>query len=249
MSRSRFVWIWRNECGAVAPGASRSNEPGRVDEMIPLRWLGLLLASLLAGDVSAQEVRLLGVFPDRVLVEWDGQRRVLVQGQDAPGGVRLLSTDTGARQAWLEIGGERRRLGPVVRTGDRAEVPGQGVSEARIFPDATGRWVGTGSINGHAVSFLVDRQADAIILGAGEARRLGLDFTRGQLIQAQTASGRSFGYRVVLDHVRVGGIEQSGVDAIVLQGDPSRIAILGGRFLDRVVIREEGSVLLLRMVH
>jgi aspartyl protease family protein len=217
--------------------------------MMPLRWLGLVLASLLAGDMSAQEVMLLGVFPDRVLVEWDGQRRVLVAGQEAPGGVRLLSTDTGARQAWLEIDGERLRLGPVLRIGNRADVPGQGPSEARIFPDSTGRWIGTGSINGHAVSFLVDRQADALVLGAGEARRLGLDFTRGQLVQTQTASGRSFGYRVVLDHVTVGGIEQRGVDAIVLQGDSSRIAILGGSFLDRVVIREEGNVLLLRMAH
>ncbi len=230
------------------PGAGRAKQRGRVPAMRPWRWLGVfLVASLFAGDLSAQEVVLLGVFPDRVLVEWDGQRRVLVKGQDAPGGIRLLATDPGARQAWLEIHGERRRLGPVARIGNHADVPGQGVSEARIFPDAAGRWIGTGSINGHAVSFLVDRQAEAIVLSAGEARRLGLDFTRGQLIQAQTASGRSFGYRVVLDRVTVGGIEQRGVDAIVLQGESSRIAILGGGFLDRVVLREEGDVLLLRM--
>ena len=214
--------------------------------MIPLRWWGWICASLLVGTLSAQEVTLLGVFPDRVLVEWDGQRHVLVKGQDVHGGVRLLSTDTGARHAWLEIDGERRRLGAVVRIGNRADVPAEGVSEARIFRDAMGRWVGTGSIDGHAVSFLVDREADAIVLSAGEARRLGLDFTRGQLVHAQTASGRSFGYRVALDRVSVGGIEQRGVDAIVLQGEGSRITVLGRSFLDRVAIHEEGNVLLLR---
>jgi len=237
--------------GADLPRSSRPagefvGPAARVTQMPPWRWLWLICASVFAGALSAHEVSLLGVFPDRVLVEWDGQRQVLVMGQDASRGVRLLATDTGARRAWLEIDGEPRHLGLVMRIESDPGVPQGALAEARIYRDAAGRWTATGSIDGHAVSFLVDREADAIVLSAGEARRLGLDFTRGQLVQAQTVSGRSFGYRVALDRVRVGGIEHRGVDAIVLQGEGSRITVLGRSFLDRVAIHEEGNVLLLR---
>lgn len=206
--------------------------------------LGVLAVSLCCTPLLAREPVLLGVFPDRVLVEIDGQRLVLMMGADVTEGVRLLSPDTRTGTAWLEIQGERRQFASVRRTEGppRADTTVQ----ARVFPDVSGALTVAGSINGHAVRFLVDTDAPITTLGAAEAQRLGIAYVRGDLTQARTAAGLSFGYRVILDQVRIGGIVLDEVEAVVLQSDAPRLPVLGASFLSRVQVQRQGSALLLQ---
>lgn len=204
---------------------------------------GALVVSLCCTPLLAGEPVLLGVFPDRVLVEIDGERQVLMMGAEVTEGVRLLSPDTRTGTAWLEMQGERRQFTAVRRTEGppRADTAAQ----ARIYPDASGALTVAGSINGHAVRFLVDTDAPITTLGAGEAHRLGIAYVRGDLIQARTAAGLSFGYRVTLDQVRIGGIVLDEVEAVVLQSDAPRLPVLGASFLSRVRVQRQGSALVL----
>ena len=45
-----------------------------------------------------------------------------------------------------------------------------------------------GSINGFSVDFLVDTGASAIALNAPTAKRLGIDYVKGEVIGVKTAS-------------------------------------------------------------
>jgi aspartyl protease family protein len=201
--------------------------------------LGLSLTPLLARDVV-----LLGVFPDRVLVGIDGQRLVLVAGQDAQQGMRLLSTNTLERLAWLEIDGLRRELVAVGRSPTAA--PQAASAEVRIHPDSSGALTVSGSIGGHAMRFRVDPGTAVTLLSGEDAGRIGMTAGQGSLTTVQTPAGRVFGHRVILPRVQVKGIVLDQVEAVVLPGEMPRLPVLGMSFLGRVHAHEEGGVLLLQ---
>ena len=72
--------------------------------------------------------------------------------------------------------------------------------------DNQGHFYVTGSVNGATVRFLVDTGATMVSLGASDARRIGLDFNRGQKGMTQTANGQSVVSKVQLDTVRIGDV-------------------------------------------
>lgn len=210
--------------------------------MTRLRWL--LVTLLFAGtQVQGQDVLILAIFPERAMIQVDGQRHVLRVGEGLIDGIRLVSTDSRAGHVVLEIAGQRRQI----MLGSRAGGSFQSRQSARaqIFPNASGAYTTTGSINGRTVTFLVDTGATSVAISGTEARRLGIDYTRGQLTQVHTASGTAFAYRISLDRVRVGDIEQQNVEAMVVTGDAPRIALLGMTFLNRLEMRNEGQALVL----
>jgi len=207
-------------------------------------WLLLLLAVLSSSPLLARDVLLLGVFPDRALVAIDGQRLVLIAGQEAQDAVRLLSTNTLDRRAWLEIDGQRRELAVVSRS--PAATRDTGLAEVRIHPDASGALTASGSINGHAVRFQLDPGTAFILLSGAEARRVGIVTGQGQLTTVQTPAGRVFGHRVMLSRVQVGAVALDQVEAVVLQAEAPRLPVLGMSFLGRVQMREEGGNVMLQ---
>jgi len=207
-------------------------------------WLPLLLAALSSSPLLARDVVLLGVFPDRALVAIDGQRLVLIAGQEAQDAVRLLSTNTLDRRAWVEIDGQRRELAVVSRS--LAATRDTGVAEVRIHPDASGALTASGSINGHAVRFRFDPGTAFILLSGSEAQRIGIVTGQGQLTTVQTSAGRVFGHRVILSRVQVGGIALEQVEALILQAEVPRLPVLGMSFLGRVQMREEGGTVVLQ---
>jgi len=232
---------------ATGPRGRQGMPPGPGTlALVVLAWM------LVIAPLQAREVIVLGVFPDRALLAWDGERQVLRVGDPALAGVRLLSTDTRLRSAWLEVDGERQAVGVTASGAPDRLAPGARASAGRsqpvplrIRPDADGTFSTRGSIDGHAVSFQLDRSAEYIVLGTGEAHRLGIDTAAGRLTPVQTDSGRSLGYRVRLDRVRVGGIELRDVEAMVLLQDAPRIPLLGRSFLNRIAVREDGAALVL----
>ena len=102
-----------------------------------------------------------------------------------------------------------------------------------------------GQVNGAHVRFLVDTGATLVTLSASEAKRLGIDYRRGQQAVSQTANGRVLVYRVRLDSVTVGGMTIRDVDAVVNDAPGMEVSLLGMSFLNRTEMRREGANLTL----
>ena len=94
-------------------------------------------------------------------------------------------------------------------------------------------------VNGVPISMLVDTGASAVALSADDARRAGIATSIGmQDVIGEGAGGQVHGDIVTIERIRLGGIEQSGVPAAVLQG--GSMSLLGQSFLrdfDSVEIR------------
>jgi aspartyl protease family protein len=203
---------------------------------------GLALA-LLAGVAAATDVNVIGLFRGKAVVVVNGAKpRTLNVGEATPEGVKLVSVDTD--QAILEIDGKRRSLGMGQSISVAAPSTG-GRAQATLAADARGHFMATGQINGQSVHFLVDTGASMISMNASEAKRLGVNYLKGQRGYAQTANGPATVYKVRLDTVRVGDISMSDVDALVHDGNALPLVLLGMSFLNRVEMRRDGPTMTL----
>ncbi|MDE2080606.1 MAG: retroviral-like aspartic protease family protein [Burkholderiales bacterium] len=188
-------------------------------------------------------VVLAGRMGERALLVIDGQPRLLSPGQTVAG-VRLLrwvddrvEIDDGGVPRWL-------RLGAPAQVG--AGAPPAPARELVIPAGSGGHFSALGSINGHAVRFLVDTGATMVSMGADEAQRLGLDLSQAHAGMTQTANGRVPVQILVLDRVRVGDLELANVDAAVL---PLRMpqVLLGNSFLSRLQMQRNNDTLRLQL--
>lgn len=191
---------------------------------------------------AAQDVNVIGLFPGRaVLVVNRGAPRTLKAGERTPEGVLLVSADS--RGAVVEVGGKRLAL----EMGQHFEAPsqGDGRSSVTLSPDASGHYFADGQVNGGHVRFLVDTGATLISMSAADARRLGIDYRRGERGWSMVADGRRVpNYRVKLDRVDIGGLTLYNVDASIGEGGMGA-ALLGMSFLSRTEMRREGQNLTL----
>jgi aspartyl protease family protein len=116
-------------------------------------------------------------------------------------------------------------------------VPQQSVfaEEGRVVVprSADGHYRMTLEVNGTPVRFVVDTGATDIVLSAEDARRVGID-TEGLAFvgAARTANGMVSTARVWLDEVRLGGLADRGVPAVVNGGEMDG-SLLGMTYLDR----------------
>lgn len=206
-----------------------------------LRGFGFSIGLAVMSGAQAQDLNLIGLFPGKAVVSIDGgPPRTLSVGSNH-GPIRLLSTTRDS--AVFEISGRRQTLA----LGQYyAGTSGAGQRTATLNADVRGHFIVQGSINGASQSFLVDTGATLLVLGAEDARRMGIDFRQGQLFMSQTANGPVPFYRVVLDKVKIGDIELSRVEAGVQEsGMPPGIALLGMSFLNRTQMQREGSTMVL----
>jgi aspartyl protease family protein len=203
---------------------------------------GLALA-LIAGAATATEVNVIGLFRGKAVVVVNGGKpRTLSAGDATPEGVKLVSVDT--EQAVLEIDGKRRSLGMGQSISVAAPSTG-GRAQATLAADARGHFLTTGQINGQSVQFLVDTGASMISMNASEARRLGVNYLKGERGYASTANGPAAVYKVRLDTVRVGDISATDVEALVHDGNALPLVLLGMSFLNRVEMRRDGPTMTL----
>lgn len=199
-------------------------------------------ALVVALPAGATEVNVIGLFPGKAVVVIDrGVPHTMSAGQRTAEGVLLIAADS--RSATLEIDGKRQ----VLELGQHAESAAltgalQGVT---LAADGNGHFTTEGQINGARIRFLVDTGATLVTIPASEARRLGIDYLRGQQVVSQTANGRVIVYRVRLDSVTVGTMTLLAVDAVVHDSPGLEIALLGMSFLNRTQMRREGENLTL----
>jgi aspartyl protease family protein len=207
----------------------------------------LLMAALAPLSVSAaQQVQVVGLFPNAAVLLVDGQRKLVRAGQVGPGGVEVISAD--ARGAVLRVNGVQQRY-DLSREYGGAE-SGYSAPSARsqvsIAKGAGGHFWVVGSVNGQSVQFMVDTGATALAMNDSQARALNIDYrVVGQPMVVSTASGTERAWRVHLDSVKIGSISVLGVEGVVLEGGSPTQALLGMSFLNRVSWREEQGVLIL----
>lgn len=223
---------------------------GRCRIPVGFRCRLYLLAALLglasAVAWAAPRVNVVALFSDKAMVEIDGRRQLLAIGQSTPEGVRLLAASS--TEAMLEIDGQRQtlRLSRQVGGSYAAPAPRQ---QVQIVRDRNDRFITTGSINGMAMSFLVDTGANVVALNESDAVRAGIDYRRGTRVLVNTAAGSTSGYQVVLARVDIGGISLPNVAAVVLEGGSPSTPLLGMSFLGRLKMRHDGALLVLEQMH
>ena len=102
-----------------------------------------------------------------------------------------------------------------------------------------------GAVAAVPVRFIVDTGATMISLGASDARRIGLDASRGQQGVSNTANGQAKVTKVQLDTVQVGDITLHNVDALIHKNEMP-MALLGMSFLNRMEMQRDGSTMTLK---
>lgn len=197
----------------------------------------LLNTSIALSNSDVLNIVVVGLFKDQAVVEINDKQRVLKIGKTSPEGVTLISANS--RSAVLEKDGvtETYKLGTRISTNFTPPVSQPVVS---LWP-INGMYTTTGSVNGYSVDFLVDTGASAIALNAATARRLDLDYLKGQKVGVKTASGIEVGYHVVLDEVQIGDIKLNNIRAMVLDGEQPERALLGMTFLEQLDIERKNE--------
>ena len=203
---------------------------------------GVMAGFLMAPLYAASQVSVVGLFPGAAVVNVDGQRKLVREGQQGPGGVVVVRVDKDG--ALLRVEGVERMY-PLGReySGAYSEPVKRRVTVAR---GPAGHFWLQGSVNGFAVTFMLDTGATSVVFNAEQAKRLGLNYARDdQRIQVSTANGVVSAWRVKLAQLKIGELELVDVDGVVMTGESPAQALLGMSFLNRVSWREEQGVLVL----
>ena len=196
-----------------------------------------VLLALACGTASATQVALIGVIGRKAAVlALDGGDPKTVKLGQTWNGITVLEVQHDS--ATIEMDGRKR----VLPLGAHYRGTPPTVSQAAVVlpADDRGHFFADGQVNGLPLRFLVDTGASMVVLPAAEARRLGVDYAKAPKTRVQTTAGAISAYLVTLDRVKVGSIELTAIDGLVVeQGAP--IALLGMSFLNRVEMRRDGS--------
>lgn len=106
----------------------------------------------------------------------------------------------------------------------------------------------TAEINGARIATVYDTGASAVVLtqDAAKAAGLPLDFLNYS-VAVETANGRTRAAPVTLDRIKIGGIVERAVPALIAQPGQLRTSLLGMSFLNRLQSSEvRGDRLVLR---
>lgn len=205
--------------------------------LLVLLTIGLLVST----GAGALDINVVGLFPNKAVVQIDGGGlQTLSVGQKTREGIVLVSVERDG--ATFDVQGQRIALG---LGHARMQTNASAASSVMVSADERGHFFADGQVNGVPIRFTVDTGATFISLPASEARRLGLDYRKGQPAAMETANGIAMAYRIKLDTVRVGEVTVNNVDAVVMEGDRLPVALLGMSFLNRMDIRREGAILTL----
>lgn len=226
---------------AVAWKSSRRST-GVLGLALALAVLTTLGSQWVCAQGAGEEIDVVGLSHGKavVIVGGSARPRVLRDGDSLPNGARLIKATPDAAE--FEIDGKRQ----VLTMGNQvaATAPSSETGQVVLSADDRGHFVTTGTINGGTVRFLVDTGATMISMGVGDARRVGVNYLKGQKGFSNTANGLAPVYKVKLDTVRVGEITLNNVDALVHDTDLPWV-LLGMSFLNRVEMKREGSTLTL----
>ena len=204
------------------------------------KWLFSVLVLLASLSWGADAVMVKGLFNNAALLIVDGEQVLIKKGQSKYGVTLIEAT---SRDAILEINGQRQRVGLSKQVGGRYQKAAK--RTVRIASQRGGHhWV-RGEINGGQVNFMVDTGASTIALNLSTAKRLGIDYRKGEPGYVSTANGVKEVRLVNLAKVTVGQITHHNVAASIGLDNSLSVALLGNSFLSRNNMRTENGVLIL----
>ena len=209
----------------------------------PLARAVLLACTLIAPPAFADEpeIEVVGLSEGRaVIVGSNGRPKIYREGDMLPNGARLVTATR--ESAIVELNGKRRAL--TMGTNVLAAPKSGGSGRAILTADTHGHFEAMGAINGSSVRFLVDTGATLISMGVNDARRIGIDYMKGERAFSNTANGVARVYRVHLDTVKVGDITMNNVEGSVHEANMPFV-LLGMSFLNRVEMNRQGDSLTL----
>ena len=119
-----------------------------------------------------------------------------------------------------------------------------GISEVVLKRNRYGHYVTSGTVNGHAVEFLLDTGATDVAIPAQVADVLGLK--RGAAVRYQTANGMITAWLTRLDNVAIGPLLVNDVAASINPGMGDMEILLGMSVLKRFEFTQRGDTLILR---
>ncbi len=128
-------------------------------------------------------------------------------------------------------------------SGTVSSVDSSGAAMVVLEQDRNGHYEAEGTINGQAVTFLVDTGATDVALPESTARALGLEF--GPKVRVMTAAGPVNAWLTRLDEVSVGGIRRRNVRASITSGEFNGI-LLGMSFLKHYNLQQQDGKLVIR---
>ena len=169
----------------------------------------------------------------------DGGAPKTVRVGQSYGGVTIISVEQD--RATVEAEGKRRVL---VRGQTYSSGGSSGPQSVTLAAGAGGHFIAEGQINGGAIRFLVDTGATAVAIPASDAIRLRIDYRNGRRAMTNTAAGPAPVFIVMLDSIRVGGIELQNIEAVVIE-QGLNVALLGNTFLNRTEMRRDGATMTL----
>lgn len=127
---------------------------------------------------------------------------------------------------------------------NRALVTGaDGPRRVVLEPGPGGHYAAPGTINDHAVTFLVDTGASHVAVPAGVAADLGLE--RGPEMRVVTAAGPVRAYHTRIDRIAVGGLALRNVAGSINPAIGGERVLLGMSFLRHLEFRQRGERLVL----
>lgn len=188
----------------------------------------------------AAEIQILGLMTGKAVVQIDGgKQRTMSVGEATPDGVKLISANS--QQAVFEVNGKRQTMtmGATMMFAGGGGIPADR-QRAVLAGNNQGHFVTTGSINGIGVRFLVDTGATVVAMSMDEAKRLGINYQAGQKTMTMTANGVVPSYKVKLDSVKVGEIDLTNVDGMIVPA-PMGVVLLGMSFLNRTEMKRDGD--------
>lgn len=210
---------------------------GRTARSVSCFWLAVLPFAVQGADVA-----LAGVIGARAVLVIDaGAPQTLAVGARSREGVKLVALRD--EIATVEVDGRRETL----RLGEHAihVKGGQEAVRLQLQADSQGHFVSRGRINGIEVNLLVDTGATFVSLGRSDAKRIGLDYTKGERGLTATANGTVPVWRMRLDTVELGGMTMHNVDASVHESELP-LVLLGMSFLNRTQWQRDGDKLILQ---
>ncbi|WP_374963102.1 TIGR02281 family clan AA aspartic protease [Spongiibacter tropicus] len=201
----------------------------------------LLLLAMTSSFSVAEALVVRGLFKGAVLLDIDGEQKLLREGATHPRGATVISADS--RSAVVRYQGETRRLTLNKRIGTHyAEAETQ---EVVLQRNSKREYRTRLEVNGRSAEAVVDTGATSVAMSSLHARQLGIRYDDAPVVSVATASGMSRGFAVTLPKLAVGSIERHHVAAVVVEGDYPHVILLGMSFLEHVDMQEKGNILTL----
>jgi aspartyl protease family protein len=122
----------------------------------------------------ATSVGVIGLFKDKAIVSVDGGPPKTLSAGQKLGGAKLISATS--ESAVVEVDGKRRTLlmgQSFANTANASQKP-----TVILSADPSGHYFTQGAINGAPISFLLDTGATSVAIGAQDAKRMNINYTR-----------------------------------------------------------------------